>query len=129
MNREVWSGPNIPDSELRQDRLEGWRAAAANNWARGVDGIMAFNLSPEFSGIDFTRRLLKDLSAPETLTGLDKVFCIEHLHNDDYCWMIKSVPREGRLPAEIPKQATVRRILPVADDIPGLASRMKSLWL
>jgi len=129
MSQRLWSGPEIPHSELRQDRLESWRAAAANNWARGVDGIMAFNLFPEYSGIDFTRQLLREMSAAGNLAGLDKLFCIEHLHNDDYCWMIKSVPREGRLPVEITKGTWVHRDLPVGDDIQALAPRVRQLRL
>ncbi len=129
MSQKLWSGPEIPHSELRHDRPESWLGAAANNWARGVDGIMAFNLFPEYSGIDFTRQLLKDMSEPGNLVGLDKLFCIEHLHNDDYCWMIKSVPREERLPVVITKGTWVHRVLPVGDDIAGLSQRVRGLRL
>ena len=127
-----WSGPPIPHSELSEMSKESWLGAAANTWALGVDGIMTFNLFPSLPGTPETtlaREVWREIGQPKNLAGKDKLFCIEHLHDDDYCWMIRSVSREGRLPVSVSKGATVTRVLPVADDIPGLANRMRKLRL
>jgi hypothetical protein len=124
-----WSGPAVPHSELSERSQESWRAAAANTWAMGVDGVMTFNLFADRSGIELSRSVLREIGDPKNLAGKDKLYCIEHLLDDDYCWMIRSVPRDGRLPASVSKGATVTRVLPVADDIPNLADRLRRLRL
>jgi hypothetical protein len=124
-----WSGPPVPHSELSEHSQQSWRAAAANTWALGVDGIMTFNLSADRTGIELSRNVLREIGDQENLVAKDKLYCIEHLLDDDYCWMIRSVPREGRLPVSISKANTVTRLLPVADDIPALADRVRSLRL
>ena len=43
--------------------------------------------------------------------------------------MFRSVPHDGRLPVPISKLTTVTRVLPVADDIPSLAGRVRRLRL
>ena len=43
--------------------------------------------------------------------------------------MINSVPRDGRLPVVISKRNTVTRALPIADDIPASANRIRQLRL
>ena len=112
-----WSGPPVPHSELSEKSQESWRGAATNTWAMGVDGIMTFNLSADRSGLELSRSVLREISDPSNLAGKDKLYCIEHLLDDDYCWMIRSVPRDGRLPVSVSKGVTVARMLPVADDI------------
>jgi hypothetical protein len=129
LNQGGWSGPPIPHSELSERSQEAWRAAAANNWESGVDGIMTFNLFADRSGIDLSRNVLREIGDRNHLVAKNKLYCIEHLLDDDYCWMIRSVPREGRLPVSISKADTVTRRLPAADDIPALADRLRSLRL
>jgi hypothetical protein len=90
---------------------------------------MTFNLFPDRGGINLCRNVLREISDPKNLAAKDKLFCIEHLLDDDYSWMIRSVPREGRLPVCISKASTVTRVLPVADDIPSLASSIRRLRL
>ena len=122
----------VQHSDLSGSNLAAWRAAAANAWADGADGIMAFNLFPMLPGTAQTgiaRTAWQQMSDPKGLVGTDKLYCIEHLHYDDYCWIFKSVPREGRLPVTIDKGAAVTRDLPVADDIAGLADRIGTLRL
>jgi hypothetical protein len=122
----------VQHSDLLPQNLAAWRAAAANAWYDGVDGIMSFNLFPKLPGTPQTetaRTAWREMGDPKGLVGKDKLYCIEHLHYDDYCYLFKSVPREGRLPVTIFKGATVTRNLPVADDIPGLANRIEKLRL
>ena len=128
-NQGVWSGPGIPHTELSEKKQESWRGAAANTWALGVDGIMTFNLSADRTGVERSRSVLQEIGNPKNLVAKDKLYCIEHLQDDDYCWMIRSVPREGRLPVSVSKDNTVTRQLPVADDIPALIDRVQKLRL
>jgi hypothetical protein len=122
----------VQHTDLLPENPAAWRAAAANAWHDGVDGVMSFNLFPRLPGTpqtEFARTAWQEMGDPTGLVGKDKLFCIEHLHYDDNCYLFKSVPREGRLPVTINKGATVTRNLPVADDIPGLADRIEKLRL
>ena len=122
----------VSHTDLIPENLEAWRAVAANAWHDGVDGVMSFNLFPRLPGTpqtELARTAWQEMGDPEGLVGLDKLYCIEHLHYDDNCYLFKSVPREGRLPVTISKGATVTRNLPVADDISGLADRIEKLHL
>ena len=122
----------VPHSDLSGHNLGAWRAAAANAWHDGADGILAFNLFPKLPGTPqtkFVRTAWREMGDPRRLFGKDKLYCIEHLHYDDYCWIFKSVPREGRLPVTIIRKESVTRNLPVADDIAGLAKRVQTLRL
>lgn len=129
LDQGCWSGPPIPNSDLSEKNQESWRGAVANTWALGVDGIMTFNLSADRTGVELSRSVLQEMRDPKNLVAKDKLYCIEHLQDDDYCWMIRSVPREGRLPATVSKGGTITRQLPVADDIPALADRLRELRL
>ena len=122
----------VSHTDLIPENLEAWRAVAANAWHDGVDGVMSFNLFPRLPGTpqtELARTAWQEMGDSEGLVGLDKLYCIEHLHYDDNCYLFKSVPREGRLPVTISKGATVTRNLPVADDISGLADRIEKLHL
>ena len=129
LRQAKWSGPPVPHAELTQLSLESWRGAAANTWATGVDGIMTFNLFADRSSRELCRNVLQEIGDPKKLQGKDKVFGIEHLHDDDYCFLFRTISREGRLPVTIPKITTVTRVLPVADDIRALAGRIRRLRL
>jgi hypothetical protein len=122
----------VQHSDLSGNNLGAWRAAAANAWHDGADGIVTFNLFPKLPGTkqtEIARTAWREMRDPEGLVGMDKLYCIEHLHYDDYCWIFKSVPREGRLPVTINRNESVTRNLPVADDIAGLADRVQALRL
>jgi hypothetical protein len=122
----------VEHTDLLPENLAAWRAVAANAWHDGVDGVMSFNLFPKLPGTPQTesaRTAWREMGDPKGLVGKDKLYCIEHLHYDDNCYLFKSVPREGRLPVTISKGATVTRNLPVADDISGLADRVDKLRL
>ncbi len=118
---------------------ESWRAAAANAWHAGADGIMTFNLFPEEfdseismtpwedRGSTFVRSVWSEISDPDTLVGKDKLYCVEI--PPQAAFNCGSVPAEGRLPALVPKGKRIERVLPVADDIPGLEDRVESLRL
>jgi hypothetical protein len=124
-----WSGPPVPHAELTQHSLESWRGAAANTWALGVDGIMTFNLFADRSSREICRNVLREIGAPGNLVGKDKIFGLEHLQDDDYGFLFRTVSREGRLPVTIPKISTVRRVLPIADDIRAMAGRVRRMRL
>ena len=123
----------VNHSVLSGGSTEAWRATAANAWYAGADGIMTFNLFPELPGSDATknaRAAWAEMSDPQALVGKDKLYCIENLdYSRTLGYMIRSVPWEGRLPVVVAKGASVDRILPVADDIPALTNRIKTLRL
>ncbi len=122
----------VQHTDLVPQNLAAWRAAAANVWNDDADGIMSFNLFPKLPGTPQTkiaRTAWQEMGDPKGLVGKDKLYCIEHLHYDDNCYLFKSVPREGRLPVTINRGMSVTRILPVADDIPALAERLQKLRL
>lgn len=124
-----WSGPPVPNAELTQLSLESWRGAAANTWATGVDGIMTFNLFADRSNRDICRNVLREIDDPKKLLSKNKIFGLEHLQDDDYCFLFRSVSREGRLPVTIRKLTTVTRVLPVADDLRALEGHIQRLRL
>ena len=123
----------VTDSDLSGWNYAAWRAAAANAWALGPNGIMTFNVAPELADSQETRRartVWKEIGDPKGLVGKDKLYCIENLSlSYTQGYMMRSVPWEDRLPAALAKGTTVTRVLPVADDIPNLADRLKSLRL
>ena len=122
----------VEHTDLLPHNLAAWRATAANGWHSGADGIMTFNLFPTLPGTPQTkiaRTAWQEMGDSKGLVGKDKLYCIEHLHYDDYWYLFKSVRREGRLPVTIKREESATRILPVADDIPGLADRIQKLRL
>ena len=123
----------VQHSALSGGSVEAWRAAAANAWHAGADGIMTFNLFPSLPNTDNTRNARSawlEMSARESLVGKDKLYCIEHLdHSRTLGYMLRSVPWEDRLPASVPRGGALARVLPVADDLPALAQRVKRLHL
>jgi len=110
-----------------------WRAAAANAWASGADGIMTFNLFPQLADSSATqaaRLLWEQMSDPKKMVGKDKLYCIENLGlQSAKGYMMRSVPYEERLPVVIARGASVIRVLPVADDIKALNDQLKALRL
>ena len=108
------------------DGIEHWRAAAANAWAAGADGITTFNLfpsdpDPRLEGTDpssFARLVWSEIGDPQVLAGKDKLYCIENLA---WCptvgFMRRTIPQDDRLPVILQKRQTIERILPVGDDL------------
>ena len=123
---------DVEDSQVG-NTIECWRAAAANAWYAGADGIMTFNLFPNLPGTpetEFARQVWREISNPQTLAGKNKLYAIEKL---DALWntgfMLRSVPVESRLPVEIRKWAMVQRMFPVADDLAALEGQIETLRL
>jgi hypothetical protein len=123
----------VEGSDLAPDNIQGWRAAAANAWQAGADGIVTFNLYPKLPGTKPTnhaRAVWTDISDPQTLASQDKLYCIENLdHSRTHGPMIRSVPWGDRLPAVVERGKTTWRNLPVADNLPHLQDRIKTLRL
>lgn len=113
--------------------VECWRAAAANAWQTGADGIMTFNLFPRLPNSEIThraRQIWKEISDPKALGQLDKIYCIENLTNNwNFGASVRSIPITGRLPKLVPRGVSVERIFPVADDVAGAGDRLESLEL
>ncbi len=120
-----------PDASDRV-ALQGWRAAAANAWHAGADGIMTFNLFPKHAGsraTEMARRVWSEIGDPEGLACKDKLYVVENLESMNAGFMVGSVPVEGRLPIEVKPGSTVQRVLPVADDLAGARDRVEFLKL
>lgn len=96
--------------------IEAWRAAAANAFAAGADGISLFNLFPA-PGSDAHNRLARQVFAeagdPATLAGKDRLFCLDnaaHLDNCGYTNHVidyrhclpKALLPDGQLSLELP---------------------------
>ena len=123
---------DVEDSQVG-NTPECWRAAAANAWYAGADGIMTFNLFPKSPGTSetqFARQVWREISDPKALAGRNKLYCIEKL---DDLWnsaaMARSVPMEGRLPANLRNGSMVQRMLPVTDDLVALEEQIGALRL
>ena len=121
----------VSDSDLVNGNIAAWRGAASNAWHDGVDGIMTFNLFPNGPGTQtpMVRTAWQQMGDSKGLVGRDKLFCIEHLHYDNWSWMLGSCPREGRLPVTLNPGDAVTRMLPVGDDIASLTNRVETLRL
>jgi len=123
----------VKGTDLAPDNIQAWRGAAANAWHAGVDGIVTFNLFPKLTDTKPTnhaRAVWADISDPQTLASQDKLYCIENLdHSRTHGPMIRSVPWGDRLPAVVERGKTTSRNLAVADNLPRLQDRIKTLRL
>jgi len=126
------AGKGVPHARAG-GTIECWRAAAANAWHIGADGIMTFNVFPKFPSsrdTEFARQVWSEIGDPETLADKSKLYCIENVQGlHDTGFMMRSVPMEGRLPVTVEKGQTARLVLPVADDLRGRQDRVESLRL
>ena len=59
--------------------------------------MMSFNLFADRFSIELSRNVLRKIGDPKSLVAKNNRYCIEHLLDDDCCWMIRSVPRDGRI--------------------------------
>ena len=103
--------------------IEGWRAAAANAFEAGADGVSLFNLFPA-PGQDehnaFVRQAFNELGDPATLAGKDKLFCLDNAAHLDGCGYINHVvPYRQCLPKPLEKGQPTQAVLPVHDDLSG----------
>ncbi len=122
--------PWVMGTHASADTIEAWRAAAANAWHAGADGITTFNLFPDRFGPDavkYARSIWSDISDPNTLVGKDKTYRIGS--PPQAAFNCGSVPVEGRLPVTVRAGKGVKLVLPVADDIPALKNRIQNLRL
>ncbi|MFV1968240.1 MAG: exo-alpha-sialidase, partial [Pirellulaceae bacterium] len=124
---------NVTSHTRIGNHAESWRAAAANAWLAGADGIQTFNLFPNKPGTEVTRdvrQIWKDIGSPTALAGQDKIYGIENLDTYNKTgYMVGTVPVDGRLPVDIRKGSAVERVLPVADNVATEKDRLKTLRL
>jgi len=122
-------GRTLPDAD-EEVALKVWRAAAANAWLAGARGIMTFNLfprHPDSRATRMARRVWKEIGDPDKLALTDKLYVVENLESLQAGFMMGSVPVRGRLPVQVAPGDSVRRLLPVADDLAGAGDRLCSL--
>ncbi len=103
--------------------IEAWRAAAANAFAAGADGISLFNLFPA-PGSDAHNRLARQVFAeagdPATLAGKDKLFCLDNAAHLDNCGYTNHVIDYGHcLPKALSPDGALSLRLPLGDDLDG----------
>ncbi|MCP4640837.1 MAG: hypothetical protein GY851_10405 [bacterium] len=101
--------------------IEGWRAAAANAFANGAAGISIFNLFG-VPGNDEVNQLVNQVFGEcgdaATLSGKDKLFCIDNSEYLDGCGYTNSaVPYKANLPQDLPANTAVEFPLQVNDTV------------
>ncbi|OHB81825.1 MAG: hypothetical protein A2V98_13595 [Planctomycetes bacterium RBG_16_64_12] len=100
--------------------IEGWRAAAANAFAGGADGISLFNLFPspgDDQHNELVRRAFSELGDPATLAGKEKLFCLDNeAHMETHGYINHVVPYEQCLPKPLEPGKTTAVVLPVGDE-------------
>jgi hypothetical protein len=146
-NGEAW--PNIPAGAIMElgheydvpvypclkysgygiNHLRTWRAAAANAWRAGADGVYFFNITPyNYRDPDELTPQFKELGDPAKLMALDKWFSATAPYAGQrysgYCPMAEVLPSSMALPATLSSdgQPTVV-ILQIGDDIAAAAER------
>jgi len=146
-NGEAW--PNIPAGAIMElgheydvpvypcikysgygiNHLRTWRAAAANAWRAGADGVYFFNIAPyNFRDPDEFTPQFKELGDPAKLMALDKWFSATAPYAgkrySGYCPMAEVLPSSMALPATLSAdgQPTVVN-LQIGDDIAAEAAR------
>ncbi len=88
--------------------VKSWRAAAANAWHHGADGIVLFNTFPGAQGHPhFTQ-----LGDPQSLRYANKVFAIDNRKMTLGC-LAHAIEQDRILPVPLPAQV----VLPIGDDI------------
>jgi len=110
--------------------LEMLRGVAATWWHEGTDGIYLFNpFVPVDGGIFSAEAMYAELSTvgdPQTLVGLDKLFCQDHV--EDMTWtsniMMDRMTASAPLPTTISTTPTAIPLL-VADDLRTPPNGMK----
>jgi hypothetical protein len=110
--------PTISASGMRShSSIQGWRAAAANAWHAGADGMYLFNTFPGTPNHPhFT-----ELGNPEALARMDKVFVIDNRPVVSG-GLVQAIPQDQILPVELDSGGESRQAtLPVGDDIAGAA--------
>ena len=101
--------------------IEAWRAAAANAFAAGADGISLFNLFPA-PGSDAHNRLARQVFAEAgdaaTLAGKNKLFCLDNAAHLDNCGYTNHIIDYGQcLPKALAPQQELGLQLPVGEDL------------
>jgi len=111
------------------NHLRTWRAAAANAWRAGADGVYFFNITPyNYRDPDELTPQFKELGDPAKLMALDKWFSATAPYAGQrysgYCPMAEVLPSSMALPATLSSdgQPTVV-ILQIGDDIAAAAER------
>ncbi len=109
--------------------IEAWRAAAANAYAQGADGVSLFNLFPSPGAAahnTLVRKAFSELGDPATLQGKDKLFCLDNAEHMKRCGYINHVvPFRDCLPKTLRAgEETVASVF-VADDPTRTQSRCR----
>jgi hypothetical protein len=100
---------------------EAWLAAAANTFCVKADGVSLFNLFPR-PGADehnaLVNRVFTQAGDPATLTGKNKLFCLDNAAHMAGCGYINHVvPYQRCLPKTVEPGKTLRLALPVGEDV------------
>ena len=124
--------PAISCSSMQPDRpygsgihymtLEIWRGAAMNIWHSGANGVYTFNLFPRHATLHPEHvdlyPLFDQIGSPETLKGLDKIYCIDRMIIEDFPpkgrWALVA---PDRLPIKLNDEGWARAKLPVGENI------------
>jgi len=117
--------PCLKYSGFGRDHIRTWRAAAANAWHAGADGVYCFNLAPYnvYDPDEFTPQF-KELGDPVKLMTLDKWFTATAPHTSGYCSMAEVLPSSMALPAELsPEGLPIVVKLQIGDDIAAASKR------
>lgn len=135
---EVPVYPCISDSGFEGEHRtpSAWRAAAANAWDAGADGIYTFNLFPSDrvrvrkDGFAMThdppwRDVLCQIGDPTTLRHADKLYGLDKTITPPF--LANASPAENRLPLAIENQLHV--CFPVSDDLSSPQQRLNKLTL
>ena len=121
--------PCLKYSGFGRDHIRTWRAAAANAWRAGADGVYFFNLTPynRYDPDEFSPQF-KELGDPVKLMTLAKWFSpiapYEGRRFSGYCSMAEVLPSSMALPAELSTNGLPVVVkLQIGDDIASTSKR------
>ena len=114
--------------ENRDDRVEGWRAAAMNIWHAGADGVYTFNYFPgSKTGPDKPDELLSQMGDPTTLKGLDKTYGVDRIVLERVGgYQRPGIVATGRLPIGLTPGRWAQVKLTVGEDVAANAPAGKA---
>jgi len=122
---EVPVYPCLKYSGFGRNHIRTWRAAAANAWRAGADGVYFFNLAPYnlYDPDEFSPQF-KELGDPVKLMTLDKWFTATAPHASGYCRMAEVLPSSMALPVELSTgRPPTAVMLQIGDDIASASKR------
>ena len=117
--------PCLKYSGFGRDHIRTWRAAAANAWRAGADGVYLFNLTPynRYDPDEFSPQF-KELGDPVKLITLDKWFTATAPYTSGHCRMAEVLPSSMALPPTLSSDGQpVVVMLQIGDDIASASKR------